>query len=314
MSNAKNDTHVVLGASGAIGQAVIAALQTKNVAIRAVGRTKQIEGVETIHADLLNETQTMAAIKGASHVYLCVGLPYSSKAWKRDWPRLMESVIKACGINKAKLIFFDNVYMYGAPLPNPFREDSPQSPKTKKGLVRKQIADALMKAHHAGRVEALIGRSADFYGPHATNSPLYTKFLEQINKGKNPQILSRPDVKRTYAYTLDNGRALVQLALDDGAYGDVWHLPVSRPITFDEVIAIFNKILGSNYKTSYLPRPLTNMVSLVVNPVKEMREMLYQFDEPYIMADQKFREKYSEWTTTSYEVGLRAMIESFNTK
>src|SRR4051794_36458007 len=124
----KGDMHIVLGASGAIGQGVIKTLRTKHLPIRAVERSKNIEGIETVFADLCDEKQALESIAGASHVYLCVGLPYRTKVWKRDWPKIMQSVINACAKNDAKLIFFDNVYMYGpAPLSVPFDENHPQN-------------------------------------------------------------------------------------------------------------------------------------------------------------------------------------------
>ncbi len=307
----KNNTHVVLGASGAIGQGVVKALQEKGLVIRAVERSKQVAGIETVLADLSDEKQAREAIVGASHVYLCVGLPYNTKIWQSGWPRLMRSVINACAEANAKLIFFDNVYMYGPSLSVPFTENHPQNPTTKKGMVRKQVADLLLQAHNSSQVQAVIGRSADFYGPKAVNSQLYIKFIERIKQGKNPQWLGQPDQPHTYSYTLDNGRALVELALDDTAYGQVWHLPVGKPIAIGEILGLINKKLGTSYKVSYLPRPLLGLMSLFIPPIKEVKEMLYQFDNPYIMSDQKFRDRFPDFKTTSYEEGLAAMIESF---
>jgi nucleoside-diphosphate-sugar epimerase len=304
--------HVVLGASGAVGQGVIRALQAKQVTVKAVERSKSVEGIETIFADLCNEKQTIEAVAGASHVYLCVGLPYRTEMWQSQWPKLMQSVIAACVKNDAKLTFFDNIYMYGPPpLATPFDENHLQNPTTHKGIVRKQIADLLLNAHNSGKLKAVIGRSADFYGPKAINSPFYIKFLERINQGKNPQWLGKPGQKHTYANTLDNGRALVRLALDDSTYGQVWHLPVDEPVTIDEILRLINHQLGVSYKVSYLPRPLLGLISLIVPPVKEAREMLYQFDEPYIMSDKKFKNKYPDFQTTSYEVGLEDMVKSY---
>lgn len=303
--------HVVLGGSGAIGQAVIKALQTKNVQIRAVEKSKAVDGVDTINADLLNESEANKALNGASHVYLCVGLPYRTEVWQRDWPKLMRSIINACAKNNAKLIFFDNIYMYGpAPLPTNFDEKTQQKPSTHKGKARKQTADILLAAHATGRVKALIGRSADFYGPKAVNSPFYISFLERMLQGKNPQVISKKGVPHTYAYTVDNGKALVELALDDTAYGQVWHLPVGEPIDVDSIVNLMSKSMGTSYKASYLPRPILGLLSIFIPPLKEMREMLYQFDNPYIMSDKKFRNKYPTFQTTSYEDGIKAMIDS----
>ncbi len=306
------NVHTVLGASGAIGQAVVKSLQARDVAIRAVERSKKVAGVETVLANLCDEQQAIDAIAGASHVYLCVGLPYNTQVWQSQWPQLMQSIINACAQNNAKLIFFDNVYMYGpAPLSVPFDENHPQNPTTHKGIVRKQVADSLLQAHASGSVQAVVGRSADFYGPRAVNSQLYIKFIERILQAKRPQWLGKPGQKHTYAYTLDNGRALVELALDETACGQAWHLPVNEPMTIAEILALINQQLSTTYKVSYLPRPLLGLISLLVPPVKEAKEMLYQFDNPYIMLDRKFRAKYPNFKTTSYETGLKKMIESF---
>lgn len=308
-----NELHVVLGASGAIGQAVVSELKLRNLKLRAVGRRKKIADVETVNADLLDLGQTVSAVKGATHVYLCIGLPYRSKVWLEEWPRVMENVIAACETAKARLIFLDNVYMYGpVPLKAPFDESHTQNPISEKGKARKIIANMLMEAHNAGRVKAVIGRSADFYGPNAVNSPFYISFLERMLKGKDPQFFGRIDVQHTYAYTLDNGKALVALALDEKTYGQVWHLPVSEPVTVEEVVLKFNKVMGKSYKVSMMPRFLLSLLSVFIPPLVEVKEMLYQFDDPYVMSDHKFRNHFPDFKVTALEDGIRALVESFN--
>ena len=303
--------HVVLGGSGAIGGAVIKALQAKNLPIRAVERNKKPGDVPTILADLLDTEQAIKATQGASYVYLCIGLPYSANVWRSDWPKLMRSVIEACRHNGAKLIFFDNDYMYSQPLALEFDENTPQHPTTKKGVVRKQAADMLLSAHAAGHIQAVIGRSADFYGPGASNSMLYISFLDRILQGKNPQTLSKKSVPHTFAYTIDNGRALVELALDDGAYGKAWHLPVGAPTSFDGMLEIINSQLGTAHAISVMPKTMLAVLSLFIPIIKEVKEMLYRFDQPYQMSDGAFRARYPDFKTTSYRNGMASMIKSF---
>ncbi len=304
--------HVVLGGAGAIGQAVITELQHKNLPVKAVERTTKVAGVETSIADLLESTQTKDVIAGATHVYVCVGLPYVTKIWEEDWPTLMKNVIDACADTKAKLIFFDNIYLYGpAPLSTPFTEEESQKPQSKKGVVRKIVADMVLDAHASGKIEAVIGRSSDFYGPHAKNSSLYVGFLERMLGGKNPQWLGTPNQQHTYAFTLDNGRALIALALNESTYGEAWHLPAGEKITETELVDIINKELNSTYKISYMPRFLLAPLSLFIPILKEVKEMLYQFDNTYEMSWDKFQKKFPNVTATSYEVGIKEMIASF---
>lgn len=304
--------HVVLGGSGAIGWSVITELLKRNLPVRAVERNKPVAGVDTVFANLLNRREAIGSMKDATHVYMCVGLPYKTKVWESDWPALINSVVDACIDSGARLVFFDDVYLYGPPpLQVPFDENHLQSPTTRKGKIRKIVADTVISAHKLGKIRAVIGRSADFYGPHAVNSQFYIKYLENILSGKNPQILFNPNIKHTYAYTLDNGRALVDLALNDDAYGEAWHLPVGAAITMDEILEIINTLLGTHFKNSCLPRRVSGLMSLFVPIIKEAQEMLYQFDNPYIMSDVKFRSRFPSFETTNYKDGLNAMIESF---
>lgn len=309
-----NSLQTVLGASGSVGRAVVEELLNRGLPVRAVSRSLDKPGVATVPADLLQPYEAQRAIEGSTHVYLCVGLPYTAKVWQRDWPVLMRNVIAACSANAARLIFLDNVYMYGpAPLQVPFDENHPQQPVSEKGKARKKTLNLLKNAMKEGEVEALIGRSADFYGPYATNSMLYVSFLERMLKGKAPQLLFPPDVPHTYSDTVDIGRALVALALAEDAYGQAWHLPVNPPITMEEATAIFNQHLGTALKASMMPFWVQRLLSLFIPPLREVREMNYQFRSPYIMSDQKFRERFPDFAVTGYEEGLGRMVQHFGT-
>lgn len=308
----KKELHAVCGGSGAVGRAVIDELKLRGKEVIAVERKKEVPHTKTLHADLLDRTQAMEVLKNTTHIYLCVGLPYSNLIWKRDWPILMSNIIEASHQAGARLIFLDNIYMYGpSPLDSPFDENHTQLPPSPKGQARKEVADLLLKAHQEKRVNAVIGRSADFYGPYAKNSSLYIQFIENILKHKNPAFLGKKGVQHTFAYTVDVARALVKLALDETAYGQVWHLPVGKAITPDEVVDIINKILKTSYQVSYLPRPMLNVLKWFVPIIKEAKQMLYQFDYPYHMNDDKFRNQYPDFKVTDYQEGLSHMINSF---
>jgi nucleoside-diphosphate-sugar epimerase len=311
----KKQLHIVLGGSGAIGQSVILSLKKRNIKTIAVERSKKIKNTETRLVDLLDQEQTALSLADATHVYLCVGLPYNTKIWKREWPILAESVIRACEKSGAKLIFLDNVYMYGPkPLAVPFDETHQQIPSSQKGIVRKEVADMILSAHSEKRIQAVIGRSADFYGPNAVNSALYTSFLERMLRGKAPQSLSKQGIKHTYAFSLDNGDALVRLALDATTYGEVWHLPVGDAVTVDYMLELMNNCLNTAFKVSYLGTATTTILSLFIPIIKEVKEMLYQFDNTYIMSDAKFRQHFPDFSSTPYPEGISVMIDSFMIK
>jgi nucleoside-diphosphate-sugar epimerase len=308
----EKDSHVVLGARGVVGLAVLEELKSKNFNSTGILRSGIIPNTNTLNADLLNRASTEQATSGASHVYLCAGLEYSTKIWKRDWPILIDHVISACEKSGSKLIFLDNIYMYGpAPLSVPFDESHPRSPSSEKGKARKIVSEMVLQAHKQGRIQAIIARAADFYGPHVTNCALYPSLIENMIKNKNPQSIAKLDVKHTYAYTPDLGQALVALAMEDSCYGEVWHLPVSEPVTIPEIISKINPLLGTNYEASYVPTLLRKTLSLFIPSLRELDEMMYQFSYDYIMSYAKFQKKFPKWKTTPIDDGLKAMISSF---
>jgi nucleoside-diphosphate-sugar epimerase len=311
----QDQIHTVLGSNGAIGKAVLRELRNRNLNHRSVSRSADsVQQPNFIQADLLNPKETALAIAGSAYVYLCIGLPYSSKIWSTQWEQLMKNVIDACAEHSAKLIFLDNVYMYGSPLPVPFDENAIQAPPSKKGKARKRTADLLLKAMQEGRVKGLIGRSADFYGEGAVNSSFYTSFLDRMLKGKAPQTLSSGDIVHTYANVRDNGRALVELALCDDCYGQVWHLPVGEPITTRQMLGLFNQELGSNHQLSVMPSFMRKILSLFIPILKEVGEMLYQFEGEYVMSFEKFKQRFPDFEVTPYQQGVQRMVKWFKNR
>jgi nucleoside-diphosphate-sugar epimerase len=140
----------ILGAGGAIGTALVKALASRGEAIRLVARHPSAsEAVsEVVAADLSELDRTIAAVQGSKVVYLLVGLKYDVDVWREIWPRIMRNAIEACKRANAKLVFFDNVYMYGK-VSGPMVEETPFNPSSRKGEIRARIADAHGPPHFA---------------------------------------------------------------------------------------------------------------------------------------------------------------------
>ena len=67
----------------------------------------------------------------------------------------------------AKLIFFDNVYVYGRSTGS-ITEETPFAPVSKKGKAREVVDRLLLQEMAKGGLPIIITRAADFYGPRAT--------------------------------------------------------------------------------------------------------------------------------------------------
>lgn len=131
----------ILGAGGAIGSDLVKELTTRNESIRLVSRNpKLVPGAaEAVAADLSNLDNTVKAIAGSRIAFLLVGLKYDITEWRALWPHIMRNAIEAAKRANARLVFFDNVYMYGK-VEGVMTEETPFHPYSKKGEIRSQIA------------------------------------------------------------------------------------------------------------------------------------------------------------------------------
>ena len=176
----------ILGAGGAIGNELAKLLAQRKLPFRLVGRNpRMVPGATEVHpADLSDKGQTIQAVAGSTVVFLLAGLKYDRKIWAETWPRIMANTIEACKRANARLVFFDNVYMYGK-VDGPMTEETTFNPSSKKGEIRARIATSLINEWKAGSLTAMIARSADFYGPDKRTSVPNVLVFEPMAKKQN---------------------------------------------------------------------------------------------------------------------------------
>ena len=296
----------ILGAGGAIGTELLNDLVRRRQPVRLVGRNpKQVEGVtETVSADISDLNQTISAVVGSTIVYLLVGLKYDVKVWRELWPRIMSNAIEACKRANAKLIFFDNVYMYGKVV-GPMTEETPFNPCSSKGEVRAQIATTLLNEVKTGKLSAMIARSADFYGPNAKTSVANLLVFVRLAKGAKPSCLVSDSVPHSYTYTPDAGKSLALLADTESAWNQTWHMPTApQPPDGKEFIRLAANEFALEPKYRILSRPLIRIAGLFDSDVRESYEMLYQSDSAYVFDSSKFTTTFGR-DPTSYVEGIR---------
>jgi nucleoside-diphosphate-sugar epimerase len=303
------DNHVILGAGGAISRALLPELVKTGEQITVVSRSgASMAGAESRAADALDYDSLSAVVPEGSVVYLLIGLDYNAKVWQELWPPLMENVIRVCADRGALLVFLDNVYMYG-PVGGPMTEDTPHRPMSEKGRVRAAIAETLMSSVEKGSLRALIARSADFYGPGAEKSGIPNSLVVDglIKKGK-AQWFADVDRKHSLTYTSDCGRALPYLVADEDAYNQVWHLPTaSPPLTMREFTSIAARVLDIEPKLGTYSRAMLKFVGLFNPTVRELPEMLYQYDRDYLFDSSKFEKRY-DFHPTPYDQAIRETV------
>ncbi len=304
--------HIILGAGGAIGNVLVNELLCNNEKVKLVGRDpKPINGVEIAKADLNFYGELEEVIEDNSIVYLLVGLKYDYEVWKEHWPVIMANVIDVCISKNASLIFFDNVYMYGK-VEGKMTEETPFNPCSKKGRIRADIANMLLAQINNGTIKAMIARSADFYGPYAEKTSILSMFVfDKLKNGKKAQWLINANLKHSFTYTNDCGKALYMLATTEEAYGQTWHLPTSSPaLSGEDYIKKATGIYGVKPDYSIMKKWMVQLGGLFVTMIKEVNEMLYQNEYDYEFDSSKF-EKTFNFKPTSYENGIKETIDFY---
>lgn len=308
--NTSQELHVIFG-SGPVGLAVMSELNQQGKSVRVVNRSGKAAapaGVETIACDVSDGAAAQQAAKGATVVYNCTNPPYTQ--WPELFPKLQAGVLEAAKAAGAKLVSMENLYMYGPTGGKPLTEDLPYSSTTRKGRTRAAMAQDLLKAHQRGDVRVSIGRASDFFGPHALNSAAGERVFRAALTGKAAQFIGKLDMPHTYSFTNDIGRALVILGQDERALGKAWHLPNAPTLTTRQFITMIYAEVGQPPRISVMPKLLMKGLGLFMPVLRELDEMLYEFEEPFIVDSSAFERTFA-MRATPLEPAIRETVAWF---
>ena len=297
----------IVGANGQIGEELARELKRNFTSdIRIVSRNaKKVNDSDTVFsADLSIREQAIEAVKGSEIAYFTLGLPISSDLWEEQFPLITQNVIDACKINGAKLVFFDNTYMYPQD-DQVLTEQTPFAPVGRKGQVRKAMAEMVLREIQTGGLEAVICRAPEFYGPGKTQSITNTFVFNNVKEGKKLKVPLNDSQKRSLIWTPDASRATALIGNTPDAFGQTWHLPVDEiHPTYKEFIALASGIYGRELKYAVMPKFLFQIGSLFNKRVKELLELLPRYEHDNVFDDNKFRKRFPDFVVTTYREGI----------
>ncbi|HXX76930.1 MAG TPA: SDR family oxidoreductase [Ktedonobacteraceae bacterium] len=308
--NTSGELHVIFG-SGPIGRAVMSELLTRGYRVRMVNRQASInvpESVELLHGDATDPEYTREACKGAVVVYNCTNPPYTK--WPEMFPPLQAGILEGAASAGAKLISMENVYMYGPTSGKPLTEDLPYAATTRKGRVRAQMARDLFTAHQRGKVRVAIGRASDFFGTGALTSAAGDRMFLPPLSGKAAQVVGNPDLLHTYTYVPDIGKGLVMLGERDEALGQAWHLPSAQTITTRQFIEMIFTETAYPARVQAIPNLLLKTLAAFNPMMREVAEMLYEFEEPFIVDHTRFVQAFGNNATPLHDA-IAVTVEWF---
>ncbi len=281
--------HVVFG-TGQVGNALTAHLAGLGIAVRAVSRHRPAAlaaGTDWRAADAADPEAATDAAKGASVIYQCLNAPYTQ--WPERFPPLQRGVLAAAERTGALLVSLENLYGYGPTGGKPMTEDLPLAATTVKGRARAAMTAELLAAADAGRVRIAIGRASDFFGPGVTEgSTLGERVFGNALAGRRADFIGNPNLAHTYSYVPDIAAGLATLGTDARAVGEVWHLPGPATGTTRALLDLVAAEVGHPVGVRSVPKLAVRALALVNPTLRELAEMSYQFDEPFVLDTSKY--------------------------
>ncbi len=296
--------HVVLG-TGAIGRAIMNELIKRGESVRMMNRSGKMDevpaGVEVVAADVFDPAKVKEVTRGAKVVYQASQPEYTQ--WSEKFPSLQKSIIDGLTGSNAKLVLVENLYMYGETNGKPQTEDFPHNAHTRKGKVRGEISNAAFEAHRAGKLRVTSARGSDFFGPWGLpTAAMGERTFYPLLHGKAAGLVGNVDIPHTHTYIPDFGKALVILGERDEADGKPWHVPNDNPkITQREMLAMIATEMGIEPKFSTMGKTMMWIGGLFIPAAKETVEMMYEFEQPFIVDSSKFEATFGMKATPMKE-------------
>lgn len=295
--------HVVLG-TGAIGRATMEELIKRGEPVRMVNRSGKMDevpaGVQVVASDLYDQAKVREVTRGAQMVYQAAQPNYNE--WTEKFPLLQKSIIDGLTGSDAKLVLVENLYMYGETNGKPMTEDMPYNAHTRKGRVRAEISTAAFNAHKDGRVRVTVARGGNFFGPWGTDSTMGERVFYPLLQGKPAQLIGRTDVPHSHTYVKDFGKVLVILGERSQADGQAWHVPNDMPhLTQGDMVRMFAEEAGVEPKMSSMGKLMMWIGGFFIPEAKETVEMMYEFEQPFIVDSSKFEKAFGAKATSIRE-------------
>jgi nucleoside-diphosphate-sugar epimerase len=308
---------VILGANGIIGEELAKELRANYTnKIRLVGRNPKKTDPDDLlfKADLLIPEEAHSALENAEIAYLTLGLPYNSVVWLRDWPKIMQNVIASCKANNCKLVYFDNTYAY----PQGYKvqkESTPLTSEGKKGVAKKIAAEMLLNAIEEKEIEAVLCRAPEFYGAGKTKGITNMLIFEKIRTNKKPKVFLKDNVLRTLIYTPDASKATALIGNTPETFGQTWHLPCDdNRLTYSEILKEISKQLNRTIKYDILNSFALKVASFFSANIKETQELLPRYAIDNLFDSSKFKNRFPHFKVTSYQEGIKHIIDNYQLK
>ncbi|MFC9892550.1 NAD-dependent epimerase/dehydratase family protein [Nocardia sp. NPDC127579] len=298
--------HIVVGA-GPVGTATALLLAERGDDVRLLTRSgsgPHHPRITRVPVDATDPAALAAHCAGATVIHHCAGLEYAR--WATGFPPLIAAAIHAAEASGAALLTVGNLYGYGK-FEGAVDEAHALQPNSRKGRLRAALWHDASNAHRAGRIRTAEVRSSDYLGAGARSTCTAT-ILPAVTAGKPAFYPGDPDAPHSWTAVDDVARLLVAVADDESALGRAWHVPTAAPMSVRELAELAADLSdAAPARVRRMPAAMLWAAGLVNADAREIRELRYQFERPFVIDSTAAVERFA-LTPTSTRAALQATL------
>ncbi|ACL41583.1 NAD-dependent epimerase/dehydratase [Pseudarthrobacter chlorophenolicus A6] len=274
--------YVVTGA-GPVGWTVAEQLAGQGHRVRILTRSGSGPAhplIERLSGDARDAALLREAFAGADAVFHCIhGSSYAAAAWEAELPAAEQAVLEAAAAAGAVVVFPESLYSYSEP-DRVMTESGPRQAAGGKRGVRTMLLEA-REASAAPTVSVVAG---DFFGPRVRMAHGGERVVAPILAGKNVSVIGSASQPHSFTFVPDLAAAMIAAARTPSTWNTVWHAPTGPAVTQRQLTEAFARAAGRPApKVRVLPGWLLRGAGLVSGDARELAEMLYQFERPFVM-------------------------------
>ena len=272
----------VTGASGFVGQKLVSAIDTKKNSLRVLSRGS-LSGIETVVCDLQSKDMPDDALKGINTVFHLAGIAHdSTKQDSQYYIVNVRATVKLAELAAVsgveRFVFVSSVKAGGNLLTGSCMTESNQAkPKGIYGRTKREAELKLLEIGRQSGMHVSIVRSSLVYGPSMKGN-LHAMLLG-IEKGWFPP-LPMIENRRSMVHVDDLVRAILLVAKDDRANGEIFIVTDGVPHSSREIYEAMCGVLGKSIPRWKLPKFFFKVVALINLNMKYKVDKLLE-DEYY---------------------------------
>ncbi|MCQ4119565.1 NAD-dependent epimerase/dehydratase family protein [Rhodococcus tibetensis] len=276
-----SNIEIVTGA-GLVGTTVAQQLAEQGRRVRVLTRSgsgPEHPLIERRPVDVSDASALRAAFEGTTAVYHCIHAAYTAEAWERTLPAAEQTVLAAAGEVGAVVVFPESLYSYDTEQ-QPMTETTPRTATTGKRGIRARLLDA----RSASSTPTVSVVASDFFGPQVLTAHAGERMVPVVLAGKTMRVLGSADTPHSFTFVPDLAAAMIIAAHDRELWDSVLHAPTVPAVTQRQMVQAYADAAGVPApKVSALPGWVLRAIGRVHEGSRELAEMMYQFEKPFVM-------------------------------